>query len=79
MKQKKLNSSQQYHYDAYKKEKTAFSNWMATNIKNGIRIVDENECKNAWNAAITYAIRTVNKSNMFDVIDNLQKLKNRNE
>lgn len=79
MKQKKLNSHSKFYYNQYKKEKNAFSNWMATNIKNGIQIIDENECKEAWNAAITSAIRTVNKSNMFDVIDNLRKLKNKNE
>ena len=64
-----------FYYDAYKKDKKAFSNWMASNIKNGIRIVDENDCMEAWNASITAAIRIANRSNGFDLIDNLKKLK----
>jgi hypothetical protein len=75
MKIKKMDSHTKFYYDAYKKDKKAFSNWMANNIKNGIRIVDQNDCREAWNAAITAAIRMANRSNEFDLIDNLKKLK----
>ncbi len=75
MKIKKMNSHDKFYYDAYKKDKKAFSNWMANNIKNNIRIVDENDCREAWNAAITAAIRIANRSNEFNLIDNLKKLK----
>jgi hypothetical protein len=75
MKIKKMDSHAKFYYDAYKKDKKAFSNWMANNIKNGIRIVDQNDCREAWNAAITAAIRMANRSNQFDLIDNLKKLK----
>jgi len=75
MKIKKMDSHTKFYYDAYKKDKKAFSNWMANNIKNGIRIVDQNDCREAWNAAITAAIRMANRSNQFDLIDNLKKLK----
>lgn len=75
MKIKKMNSHAKFYYDEYKKDKKAFSNWMANNIKNNIRIVDENDCREAWNAAITAAIRIANRSNEFDLIDNLKKLK----
>lgn len=70
-----MDSRAKFYYDAYKKDKKAFSNWMANNIKNNIRIVDENDCREAWNAAITAAIRIANRSNEFDLIDNLKKLK----
>lgn len=72
---KKLNKSEQFYYNAYKKDKHPFSNWHANNIKNGVRIVDYNDCSLAWNKAIEYAIRIVNKSNYFDIINNLRKLK----
>ena len=72
---KKMDSHAKFYYDAYKKDKKAFSNWMANNIKNGIRIVDQNDCREAWNAAITAAILIANRSNEFDLIDNLKKLK----
>ena len=70
-----MDSHAKFYYDAYKKDKKAFSNWMANNIKNGIRIVDQNDCREAWNVAITAAIRIANRSNEFDLIDNLKKLK----
>jgi hypothetical protein len=50
---------------------------MARNIKNGILIIDQNACKDAWNAAISAAIRIANHSNEFDIIENLKKLKNK--
>lgn len=72
---KKMDPRAKFYYDAYKKDKKAFSNWMANNIKNDNRIVDENDCREAWNAAITAAIRMANRSNQHDIIDNLRKLK----
>lgn len=75
VKNKKMDFHSQFYYDAYKKDKKAFSNWMANNIKNGIDITDENECRAAWNAAISSAIRMANRSNDFNIIDNLKKLK----
>lgn len=70
-----MSKHDQFYYNAYKKDKNAFSNWMANNIKNDIHIIDVNECRDAWNAAITAAIRRVNKSNNYNVIDKLRDLK----
>lgn len=70
-----MDSHAKFYYNAYKADKKAFSNWVANNIKNGIRIVDMNDCRDAWNAAISSAIRAVKKSNDSNVIDNLKKLK----
>lgn len=67
-----MNSHDKLHY---KKNKSAFSTWMINNTKNRVRIADINDCRNAWNSAITAAIRVVNRSNMYNVIANLQKLK----
>jgi hypothetical protein len=72
---KKKKSSFGECYDYHKKRKTPFHDWMANNIKNNIRIIDENECREAWNAAITASIRKVNKSDDFSIIQNLRKLK----
>jgi hypothetical protein len=74
MNKAKMNSHEKFYYDAYKKDKKAFSNWMASNIKNGIRIADINDCRDAWNCAIKAAILVVNNSNSIDVIDDLKKL-----
>lgn len=72
-----MSKHERFYYYEYKKEKNAFSNWMANNIKNGIRIIDVNDCEEAWNAAITACIRRVNYSNNYNVIDKLQDLKSK--
>lgn len=52
-----------------------FERWIGTHVKNGNRIADVNDCADAWNAAITAAIRAANKPDDFSVIENIQKLK----
>lgn len=73
-----MNNKKEFDIKWHLSKKHPFDTWMAKNLKDNIRIIDEHECRSAWNSAISAAIRTVNKSNDFDVVNNLKGLKHSN-
>ena len=55
-----------------------FDKWINGLIKDGARIVDENEMRDSWNAAISSVIKLINNhyyDSLEEIIEKIKKLK----